>query len=174
MAKHGASVIGIDISQEGVTNANTNAARVGLDHNCRYVVMDAEATMFPDNTFDVIVEYGALHHLDYGAAMKELRRIIKPSGSIVCVEALRHNPLIHLYRKKTPHLRTAWEVEHIIGVGHLSWSRQYFHKVEPRFFHLAVLAAVPFRKTSFFRLLRVPFVRRFAWQCVYILSDPIK
>jgi len=49
-----------------------------------------------------------------------------------------------------------------------------------------VLAAVPFRKTRLFRplrklldsvdnlMLRVPFIGRFAWQCVYILSEPKK
>jgi ubiquinone/menaquinone biosynthesis C-methylase UbiE len=186
MAQNGADVTGIDISPEGVANANLNAAQLGLQQRCRYVVMDAEATSFPDRSFDLIVEYGALHHLDYGNAMNELRRIVKPGGFIVCIEALRHNPIIHLYRKRTPHLRTAWEVEHIIGVGHLKWSREYFGTVKPRFFHLAALAAVPFRKTRLFRplrrvldsvdsvILRIPFVRRFAWQCVYILSEPTR
>jgi len=186
MAENGADVIGVDISPEGVANANLNAAQLGVEKHCRYVVMDAEATTFPDNTFDLIVEYGALHHLDYGNAMRELQRIVKPTGAVVCIEALRHNPIIHLYRKRTPHLRTAWEVEHIIGVGHLKWSREYFNSVKPRYFHLAVLAAVPFRKTRLFRalrrfldsvdnlMLRIPFIRRFAWQCVYILSEPKK
>jgi len=157
-----------------------------VEKHCRYVVMDAEATTFPDNTFDLIVEYGALHHLDYAKAMKELQRIVKPTGAILCIEALRHNPIIHFYRKRTPHLRTAWEVDHIIGTGHLKWSRQYFSGVKSKCFHLAVLAAVPFRKTRLFRplrklldsvdnlMLRVPFIGRFAWQCVYILSEPKK
>jgi ubiquinone/menaquinone biosynthesis C-methylase UbiE len=186
MAQNGAEVIGIDISPEGVANANLNAAQLGVEKHCRYVVMDAEATTFPDNTFDLIVEYGALHHLDYAKAMKELQRIVKPTGAILCIEALRHNPIIHFYRKRTPHLRTAWEVDHIIGTGHLKWSRQYFSGVKSKCFHLAVLAAVPFRKTRLFRplrklldsvdnlMLRVPFIGRFAWQCVYILSEPKK
>jgi ubiquinone/menaquinone biosynthesis C-methylase UbiE len=184
MASCGATVVGIDISAEGVANANQNALDLGLEDRCRFVVQDAEATSFPDNTFDVIVEYGALHHLDYGRAMKELRRILKPTGQVICIEALRHNPFFHAYRKLTPHLRTAWEVDHIIGIQQLELSRSYFQEVSAKFFHLAVLAAVPFRKTRFFpkirnvldaldsKLLGRMSLGKYGWQCVFTLSNP--
>lgn len=186
MGQNGANVIGIDISPEGVANGTANAARAGVSENCKFEVMDAEATDFKDNTFDILVEYGALHHLDYERAMKEMARIIKPSGEIICIEALRHNPFIHLYRKRTMHLRTEWEVEHILSVDHLDISRQYFGKVEARFFHLAVLAAVPFRKTPLFRPLRKVFeavddvllnnkaIGKYGWIMVFTLSNPKK
>lgn len=186
MASCGGNVIGIDISAEGVANANQNARELGLQDRCQFVVQDAEATSFPDNTFDVIVEYGALHHLDYEKAMKELQRIVKPTGQIICIEALRHNPFFHAYRKLTPHLRTAWEVDHIIGVDQLEISRQYFASVEPKFFHLAGLLAVPFRKTLLFRPLRNAFdavdrallsnqaIGKYGWICVFAMSQPRK
>jgi ubiquinone/menaquinone biosynthesis C-methylase UbiE len=186
MASCGASVIGIDISAEGIANANQNARDFGLEDICKFVVQDAETTSFPNDTFDVIVEYGALHHLDYGRAMKELCRILKPTGQIICIEALRHNPLFHLYRKLTPHLRTAWEVAHIIGVDQLTLSKSHFEEVNAKFFHLAVLAAVPFRRTRYFapirdaldsldsKLLALPRFGKYGWQCVYTLSNPKK
>jgi ubiquinone/menaquinone biosynthesis C-methylase UbiE len=186
MASRGGNVIGIDISAEGVANANQNARDLGLQDKCQFVVQDAEATSFRDNTFDVVVEYGALHHLDYGKAMKELRRIVKPTGEIICIEALRHNPLFHTYRRLTPHLRTAWEVDHIIGVDQLEISREYFGSVQPKFFHLAGLLAVPFRKTPLFRPLRNAFdvvdrvllanqgIGKYGWICVFTLSQPRK
>jgi ubiquinone/menaquinone biosynthesis C-methylase UbiE len=185
-AKCGADTIGIDISPEGVENARLNARREGVEENCRFEVMDAEATTFPDNTFDVVVEYGALHHLDYNRAMAELRRIIKPDGEIICIEALRHNPFIHLYRRLTPHLRTEWEVQHILTVNHLRRAAEYFGEVRARFFHLAVLAAVPFRKTRIFKLLRgmleaidnailkTPLLGKYAWMMVFTLAKPKK
>ena len=186
MAKCGADIIGIDISPEGVENANLNAKREGLTLNARFEVRDAEATGFPDNSFDVIVVYGALHHLEYPRAMTELRRIIKPDGEIIAVEALKHNPLIQLYRIRTPHLRTEWEVNHILTVYHLDISRQYFREVEVRFFHLAALLAVPWRKTRVFRpllgllehvddvILKKPFIGKYAWQMVFTMSGPLK
>jgi ubiquinone/menaquinone biosynthesis C-methylase UbiE len=185
-AQCGADTIGIDISPEGIENARVNALREGVEHNCKFEVMDAEATTFGDNTFDVIVEYGALHHLDYDKAMAELQRIIKPEGEIICVEALKHNPFIHLYRKMTPHLRTPWEVDHILTVGHLNRSREYFGEIHARFFHLAVLAAVPFRKTRIFKplrgllekiddsILKAPIIGRYAWIMVFTLAKPKK
>src|SRR5205823_5093648 len=107
-------------------------------------------------------------------------------GEMICIEALRHNPLIHLYRKRTPHLRTEWEVEHILTVDHLRRAEQYFEKVEARFFHLAVLAAVPLRKTRVFRRLRLfldgvdrrllkrPFIGKYAWIMAFTISKPRK
>jgi ubiquinone/menaquinone biosynthesis C-methylase UbiE len=185
-AQCGAETIGIDISPEGIENARLNALHEGVEHNCKFEVMDAESTTFGDNTFDVIVEYGALHHLDYNKAMAELQRIIKPEGEIICIEALKHNPFIHLYRKMTPRLRTPWEVEHILTVGHLNRSREYFGEIHARFFHLAVLAAVPFRKTRIFKplrgllekiddsILKVPVIGRYAWMMVFTLAKPRK
>ncbi len=184
MAGNGADAVGIDISPEGIENCRLNAARLGVAHQTEFYVMDGEAMDFADDTFDLIVEYGALHHLDYANAMSELQRVIKPTGEIICIEALRHNPLIHLYRKMTPHLRTAWEVDDILGVNPLAWSRAYFEQVEVKFFHLAVLAAVPFRKTRVFSpvlkvleaiddvLLRPSIIGRFAWIMVFSLSKP--
>ena len=153
-AECGAEVIGIDISPEGIENANKNAVELGVADHCKFMVMDGEKMTFADNTFDYGVEYGALHHVDLDVALKELSRVLKPGGEMICVEALRHNPLIHAYRKRTPHLRTQWEVEHILGVESLDVFDRYFDDVDVKFFHLAVLAAVPFRKTPLFTPMR--------------------
>lgn len=185
-AQCGAETIGIDISPEGVTNANLNAEKLGVADHCKFVVMDGENLTFPDNTFDLGVEYGALHHVELDRAMSELSRVLKSNGEMICVEALRHNPIIHWYRKRTPHLRTEWEVEHILGVESLDVVRKYFRSVNVRFFHLAALAAVPFRRTLIFRPLRWvldrldtlilsnQLVGKYAWIMVLVMSDPIK
>lgn len=183
-ANAGADVTGIDISPEAIENARENAEREGVAANCRFMVMDAEHTDFDDDTFDTIVCYGALHHLDYDSAMIELSRVLKPDGAIICIEALRHNPFFHLYRKLTPHLRTEWEVEHILSIDNLEQSRRFFNRVDPRFFHLTALAAVPLRRTRIFRpllsfldrvdslLLSNDFIGRYGWMTVFILSEP--
>lgn len=185
-ARAGATVIGIDISPEGIENARANAVRAGLAHLCTYEVMDGEDLKFPDNSFDIIIVYGALHHVDLHRAMKECTRVLKPSGEMLALEALRHNPIIHAYRKRTPHLRTAWEVDHILGVPEIKQCRQYFESVNTRFFHLFVLFAVPFRKTPLFKplrkvldaldhlILRVPFIGRYAWMSATTMTGPKK
>jgi len=185
-AKCGAEVIGIDISPEGVANANLNAKQAGVDDHCRFEAMDGENMTFTDNSFDLAVEYGALHHVDLDKAMAELNRVLKPDGEMICVEALRHNPLIHWYRKKTPHLRTQWEFEHILGVDDLAIAGKYFHEIDVKFFHLAVLAAVPLRKMPFFKplrallnktdsiLLRSERIGKYGWIMIFTMGKPKK
>lgn len=185
-AQYGADVVGIDLSPEGVANANANAREADVAARCQFTVMDGEAMTFADDTFDIGVEYGALHHVDLPRALGELARVIKPGGAMLCIEALRHNPLIHAYRKRTPHLRTAWEVEHILGVESLDEVRKHFRQVHVRFFHLAALAAVPLRKTPLFRpvravldavdrvLLAPQAIGKYAWIMVFEMRDPIK
>jgi ubiquinone/menaquinone biosynthesis C-methylase UbiE len=149
-AESGAEAIGIDISPEGIANAAKNAEKLKLADACKFMTMDGEKMDFVDDSFDLGVEYGALHHVDLPKALAELARVLKPSGQMICIEALRHNPLIHSYRKFTPHLRTEWEVQHILGIEDLKTFRQYFHEVNVKFFHLASLLLVPLRKTNLF------------------------
>ncbi|MBM4295752.1 MAG: class I SAM-dependent methyltransferase [Deltaproteobacteria bacterium] len=187
IAAHGAvKVVGIDISEVSVQNCNNKAAQEGLG-NLSFQVMDAENLSFADDTFDVVSEYGALHHLDLTKAYGEIARVLRPSGRALCVEALGHNHIIHLYRKLTPHLRTPWEVEHILRRKDVDLAREYFHQVNILgFFHLATLAAVPFRKTPIFEkilgtleavdamLLRLPFLQWQAWHIIFELAKPKK
>lgn len=177
---------GIDLSSVAVENATRLAKEAGVADRAKYSVMDAEKMSFPDSTFDLVHVYGALHHLDLKAAYSELSRVLKPDGIIVCTEALRHNPAIHLYRKITPHLRTEWEVEHILGVPEIKSARDKFGRVNVKFFHMFTLAAVPFRKTFLFKpllwglglidsiVLKIPGFNWLAWQAVFTLEAPKK
>jgi ubiquinone/menaquinone biosynthesis C-methylase UbiE len=185
-AKFGATVVGIDISPEGIANAEENARTAGVGALCSYEVMDGEDLKFPDNTFDVIVVYGALHHVDLDRAMAECTRVLRPGGQMLALEALRHNPIIHAYRKLTPKLRTPWEVDHILGVPEIRHCRLYFESVTTRYFHLMSLFAVPFRKTPLFVPLRNLLDRvdqfilrweplgKYAWVSATTLANPKK
>ncbi|MBI2098814.1 class I SAM-dependent methyltransferase, partial [Candidatus Uhrbacteria bacterium] len=183
----GAEVVGIDISEVGITQARKEAKKRGLADKTEFYVMDAEATTFPDNTFDVICVSGVLHHLDRTKAFKEMARILKPTGAAIAAEPLAHNPVIQLYRKMTPHLRTEFEAEHILHAKKdVELARRYFDKIEIKFFHLATIAAVPFRKTPIFNhllalgekidsiLLKIPLIQRQAWQMVLTFREPKK
>ena len=89
---------GLDI-KEGYINLDKMEAK-GVD-----VVWDLDKFPYPfkDNTFDEIIAFHILEHLfDYGKAMWELNRILKPNGKL------------HL---KVPHFSDAW-------------SHNEFHKTE--------------------------------------------
>jgi ubiquinone/menaquinone biosynthesis C-methylase UbiE len=185
-AQHGAEAVGIDISDVSVENARQAASRQGVGDKATFQVMDCESLTLPDDSFDIVCESGVLHHLDLNGALKEIARVVKPDGHVICAEALGHNPVIQLYRRLTPHLRTDWETEHILSKHDIFLARKWFERVDTRFFHLASLAAVPFRSTALFGpvlsvleaadevLLRLPVVKWQAWQVVYVLSGPRK
>jgi len=180
-------VLGIDLSQVSIDNCRERAAKEGYDKKTSFEVMDAEALELGDNLFDIVSEYGALHHLNLSKAYSEIARVLKPEGQFICTETLKHNPIIHYYRKKTPGLRTEWEVEHILGRKDIEMAREYFYDVEILgCFHLASLAAVPFRNMTGFStlltmletidsfILKLPFLKWQAWQAVFVLSKPKK
>ena len=184
MAEAGADVTGIDISGISIENDIREAEQRRAKVN--FQVMDCERMTFADNTFDLINVNGVLHHMDLGHAYPELARVLKPTGTVVCMEALAHNPIFQTYRNLTPHLRTEFEAQHILGRKDVLAARQYFNKVEWTFFHLVSLAAVPFRNSWVFppllsvlekvdsTLLRVSPLRWWAWQIGFVLSEPKK
>ncbi len=182
MAEAGAEVIGIDVSGTSVQNAEREANRRRLQ--AHFQVMDCEQMTFADRTFDIINVNGVLHHLDLERAYSEMARVLKPTGSVLCVEALAHNPVFQTYRRLTPQLRTEFETEHILRRKDILSAGKYFNRIEWRFFHLAGLAAVPFRNSRVFgpllsalervdsTLLSVSPIRWWAWQIGFVLSEP--
>ncbi len=177
-------VVGVDISDNAIEYCRNQAKKNGLEKKVSFHIMDAENLKFDDKTFDVIFCMGVLHHLDLNNAYGELVRVLRPGGKILCLEALMHNPFIQLYRKLTPKLRTAWEVEHILTVDKIKQAEKYFGNVEIYFFHLAVLFSVPLRKTALFNptlsflekiddaLLKIPGIQKNAWMALFILEEP--
>ena len=85
-----------------------------------------------------------------------------------------------------PQLRTEWEAHHILTKEDIMVSAKYFDNVDMRFFHLLTLAAVPFRNSKIFNpilsfteslddiILKLPFIKWWAWQVIFILSKPKK
>lgn len=178
----GAFVTGIDISPIAIKRARENVVSKG--YSSEYFVMDAEHTEFPDNSFDIVVGSGILHHLDLKNAYTELSRIVKPEGRIVFMEPLGHNLFIRLYRWLTPKIRT--QDEHPIKTIDLLCLKEYFHNVETDFFTMFTLLAVPFRNQNYFNKLLdflrkvdksffyFPFIRKHAWMVIIHAYNPRK
>ena len=177
----GCNVYGIDISSEAIIKAQAEAQRHDLP--AQYAVQDAEATQFEDGLFDVVVGHGILHHLDLSRCLAELARITKSTGMCVFSEPLGHNPLINLFRRLTPKLRTA--DEHPLVRADFDLMRRHFHDVSVKHFYLFTLMAVALRRTPFFdavysRLLRLddylfskfPRLSNHAWICIITLKNP--
>lgn len=184
--KRGAALaIGLDISDVSIRNAKQAAKAERVSDRCYLIQGDCEDTELPDSSIDTILCCGMLHHLDLAKAYRELFRILKPGGRILGVEALGHNPIIQLYRNRTPHLRTEWEKNHILKKQSILKAKEFsFELGEVRYWHLLVIAAVPLRNSFLAKpccgllnaldwiLLRLPGIRLWAWQVTFELIKP--
>lgn len=109
IAAMGGVVHAIDISEVALERTRDFLRRKNLDDRCTLKKMSAENLEYPDNSFDIVVGFAILHHLELEKAFKELRRVMKPSGVSYFAEPLGSNPLINMYRKVTPGYRTRHE-----------------------------------------------------------------
>jgi hypothetical protein len=126
-----------------------------------------------------------LHHLDLTYAFPELRRIMKPGGVILAVEALNINPAMKLYRRMTPSMRTEWEKEHILSHRHLKFAEWFFDVRNVRYWHLFVIPAALVQNTPLFGpsvllgealdavAMRIPLLNRLAWQFTFEMHKRI-
>lgn len=99
------SLCSIDISEAAVDKL----AALNLGSNIKFEVADAHALPMDDESFDLIIGRGILHHLELPAALQEIKRVMKPSGAIIFGEPLAGNPVIRMYRLVTPKLRSSDE-----------------------------------------------------------------
>lgn len=179
LAKAGAKITAIDISDVAIEQTKEEAKRQGVEVEC--YVMDAEDLTFDDNSFDRVCGSGILHHLDLERCYKELRRVLKPGGSGIFFEPMGYNPVINFYRKMTPDLRT--DDEHPLLKEDFELAETYFDEVTPHFFHLTSIAAsfIPVASAQsalagplngldsvLFRTL--PFLKKYAWITVLELK----
>lgn len=168
-----AQALGFDISNISVENARRAAQ--GLS-NIRFFQADAENTKLPDQCIDAVICSGMLHHLDLSYAFPELRRILKPGGKILAVEALDYNPAIKLYRYLTPQMRTEWEKAHILSLRDVAFASRFFKVSEVRYWHVVgyaggkVPALLPLLDGIDRLLERIPYVNRMAWMFTFCLQ----
>jgi len=93
--------------------------------------MDCEKTSFDDNYFDIIFDFGTFSSIDINLAIKEISRIIKPDGLLVCIETLGHNPIINFKRQINVLLgqRTRWASSHNMKLNNWEFIEEnIFHK----------------------------------------------
>ena len=182
LSRWGGTVTAIDISDEAVEETRKLVAEAGFLNQTTLLRMNAEELDFPDESFDLVVGRAILHHLDLDKAYAAIARVLEPGGTAIFLEPLAHNPLINLYRRMTPHLRT--EDEHPLTMRDLAAARTHFGEVRLRYFTLLSMGALAAAKAPFLfqamlkgldkvdaGLLRVaPFAGRWAWTTAMVME----
>jgi len=110
-ARNGAVVTAVDLTEQAVELTSKALSANGVDASVQ--VASAESLPFPDQSFDVVVSSGVLHHTpDVGSAIREAYRVTREGG----------DGLITLYRLGILHHRMIFPlvrtVMHITGIRH--------------------------------------------------------
>ena len=181
-------IIGIDLSEELLKMAREKSRKSGLADKIDFLKMDCEKTDFLNDEFDVIFDGGTFSSIDISKAFPELARILKPNGVLVGIETYGHNPYANFKRALNVKSgkRTAWAAAHIFNEAGLALAHKYFGKIEIRYFHLFSWVLFPFvgiswgaRALDFIDpidniIIKIPFLRKYAFKVVFKFSNPIK
>ncbi|MBU6449361.1 MAG: methyltransferase domain-containing protein [Rhodospirillales bacterium] len=140
-------ITGIDLSREMLSIARERVAEMGLRHVEALEEMDAQATSFEANSFDVAVAmFVASVVPDPHALVKELRRVVKPGGKILFVN--------HFARESGP----IWWIERAMAgaSGLLGWHPDFRlgHMFSAN--DLAIAKVRNMRPLGLFRLVELP------------------
>lgn len=82
-----AKVFGIDISTKMIEIGKEKAAKKGLGDRISFSVSRAENIDFQDDTFDAaMVAFGVRNFSDRVQGLKEIRRVLKPNGTLIILE----------------------------------------------------------------------------------------
>ncbi|MGQ0614094.1 MAG: methyltransferase domain-containing protein [Planctomycetaceae bacterium] len=187
MARAGAIVTGIDIADEPIRRLNEVIAKEGLAGRARGLVMNAETLDFQPASFDCICCAGVLHHLDVEKAAASWARCLKPDGFVAMLEPMAWHPIVALYRRFTPSMRT--RDEHPLKPRDFKILRRHFASVKVQGYVLTsvlslVWAFLPnvlslkegtrwlFERLDALLLRLLPPLRYFCWTSVIRLGGP--
>jgi len=76
-------IVAIDLDEKMIDLArkNNNSNSIG------FIVMNASKLDFPDNTFDVVFDFGIIHHIpNWRDCIRELKRVLKEDGELILEE----------------------------------------------------------------------------------------
>jgi ubiquinone/menaquinone biosynthesis C-methylase UbiE len=173
LLRRGARLTALDISPRMVELARSRAG----DATATFLVAPAEDTSLPAESFDLVVGKWVLHHVDVGAAAREIRRVLRPGGRGAFFENQDRNPLLRIARGKLWGSRgLSWvgtQDEHPLTRADIELLAETFDSVDlsyPSFYFFEALSRAlghrlhgPFSRLDALVWRRLPLVRRWSW-----------
>ena len=81
------SLLGVDLSEGMMNVAREKVKKEGLEQTISFQQEDCMQLSFPDDSFDALtVAYGIRNFEDLDRGLREMRRVLKPSGRLVIIE----------------------------------------------------------------------------------------
>mmetsp|Transcript_40905 Transcript_40905/g.94739 ORF Transcript_40905/g.94739 Transcript_40905/m.94739 type:complete len:301 (-) Transcript_40905:51-953(-) len=101
------SLVALDASQGMLSEARKRVLDLGVASKVHLRQGDAASLQFADGTFDAVLDtYSLCVFADPETALREMRRVLKPKGIIICVEHQRASGLLGAYQDATAPLVT--------------------------------------------------------------------
>lgn len=86
-ASKNGKIVGLDFSQNMLDVGAVKINKLGLDKQITLVQGNAMSLPFEDHSFDfVTIGFGLRNVPDYLQVLREMRRVVKPGGQVVCLE----------------------------------------------------------------------------------------
>ncbi|SFE91387.1 demethylmenaquinone methyltransferase / 2-methoxy-6-polyprenyl-1,4-benzoquinol methylase [Paenibacillus algorifonticola] len=86
-ASESGAISGLDFSQNMLNVGQQKVKQLSLDKQITLVQGNAMQLPYEDNSFDyVTIGFGLRNVPDYLQVLKEMRRVVKPGGQVVCLE----------------------------------------------------------------------------------------
>jgi cyclopropane fatty-acyl-phospholipid synthase-like methyltransferase len=85
-------VLGITVSRSQVEQANDRARQEGLAGRVNFQVADGTDMPFAENSFDAVLAFESLLHMDRGRALHEVGRVLRPGGRLVATDLVERAP----------------------------------------------------------------------------------
>lgn len=93
----GATVIGIDLSERMLENAEKHRIESPWSERVSYKHADAKNLAFPDKSFDTVFSNTILHHIpDPLPFLQEARRVLRPGGTLLVRDLTRPDSMERL------------------------------------------------------------------------------
>lgn len=134
LVKTGALVTATDISPNALSLLKLridNAGESVMTH-----VADMELLPFEDASFDVVACAGSLSYGEPERVNSEIKRVLRPDGTLICVDSLNHNPIyranrwLHFMRGN----RSKSTLKRVPDLARIRSLSQGFSSVDVRFF----------------------------------------
>ncbi|SFD80328.1 Ubiquinone/menaquinone biosynthesis C-methylase UbiE [Chitinophaga sp. CF118] len=165
-ALKGASIIGIDINGDRLSEAQNNSHRYQVGNNCTFINTTTEnMSMITNECIDNVFSMSTIQYMQRDKVIREYLRVLTKDGSLILIENLPFNPFINIYRLfRKITANTERKKSYIKSIkGYLTFTeienlKDHFETINHKEFHLfGVLAILLFNnKIRFYKLLEKP------------------